>query len=361
MNNVFIIIPALDPSFSLCRYVEKLKSIVSAFIVVIDDGSKASSSRVFNFLSEKQNCTVLHHGVNRGKGRALKTGFCYVKNHFEGDCRIVTVDSDGQHKAEDVERILKKLGENPGTLVLGERNFSVKGVPFRSRFGNSSISFMFWMTCGKWIRDTQTGLRAFDKSLLNSMIEVRGERFDYEMQVLVFCAKKGIDISTIDIATIYENGNQSSHFRPVADSISILKTLIGDISGFALSSLFCAGLDILLFWILAEAVPAGMFYNDFHRIWTATLGARIVSSGANYLINRCVVFKSSGRFLSLMRYIVLCMSVSAASAVFVTLFSKILPFSPTFIKVICDTGLFFLSYYFQKFWVFRKGDDKNDF
>lgn len=275
MDNVFILIPALEPGFGLCRYVEKLKSIVSAVIVIIDDGSGEESSRVFAFLSKKQDCIVLHHRVNRGKGRALKTGFSYVKNHFKGECKIVTVDSDGQHRAEDVVRVLKKLEDNPGNLVLGERDFSVNGVPFRSRFGNSSISLIFWMTCGKWLKDTQTGLRAFDGSLLNEMIEVSGERFDYEMQVLVFCAKNGINISTVDIDTVYENKNQGSHFRPVADSISVLKTLAGNILEFAVSSLFCAGLDIFLFWILAEIVPHDIFYSEFHRIWTAIHAFRV--------------------------------------------------------------------------------------
>lgn len=354
MEDVFIIIPALNPGESLWGYVERLKSRISACIVVIDDGSNKKCSQVFSELSEKHGCTVLHHCVNRGKGRALKTGFCYVKNHCGDNCRIVTVDCDGQHRVEDVARVLQTLEENPGTFVLGERNFSTEGVPFRSRWGNISVSLMFWLTCGKWLRDTQTGLRAFDKSLLNLMIETTGERFDYEMQMLVMCAKEKVRFCTVDIATIYENGNKGSHFRPVRDSVSVLATLLGNLLKFLMSSLFSAGVDIFLFWLLTAVIPESFFYPEFQRIAAATLTARLVSAGVNYLINRSLVFRSSGRFMSLVRYISLCVGIGAVSAFFVTLLSDVLPISPTLAKVICDTALFFVSYLFQRFWVFGK-------
>lgn len=361
MEEVYIIIPALNPEPRLLRYVEKLESSISACIIVVDDGSEKRASHIFAQLSEKNGCTVLHHCVNRGKGRALKTGFCYVKNHCGDLCRIITVDCDGQHRVEDVMRVLEKLRKNPGTFVLGERDFSVEGVPFRSRFGNTAISLMFWLTSGKWLKDTQTGLRAFDRSLLNKMIETPGERFDYEMQTLAECAKERIRLCTVDIATIYENGNRGSNFRVVKDSISVLKTLLSNLAVFGLSSLFCAGLDIFLFWVFTKVMPENDFFPGFQKIAGATAAARLISAGVNFLINRSVVFRSSGKLVSLTRYIALCTAVAAVSAFFVTVVSGGLHLSPTLAKIIIDTALFFLSYLLQKFWVFRKEKNKNEF
>lgn len=360
MKKVFIIIPALDPDIKLCSYVKTLKSKMSASVIIIDDGSGEKSEYIFSQLSEKLDCIVLRHCVNRGKGRALKTGFCYVKNHCGDDCSIVTVDCDGQHRVEDVIKVLNKLEENPGAFVLGERNFSVAGVPFRSRFGNNAVSLMFWLTCGKWLSDTQTGLRAFDRSLLSLMIDIPGERFDYEMQVLAVCAKERVKLSTVEIATIYENGNKGSHFRPIKDSISVLKTLLGNILIFGFSSLLCAGLDIFLFWFFTKVMPENDFFPGFQKIAAATVTARFISAGANYLINRSVVFDSQGKLLSLTRYIVLCTAIAAVSAFFVTVTSDTLHFSPTAAKVIIDTALFFLSYLLQKFWVFGREKNKNE-
>lgn len=333
---------------------EELKSSISASVIVINDGSGKNSSHVFTKLSEKHGCTVLHHCVNRGKGRALKTGFCYVKNHCGNNCSIVTVDCDGQHRVEDVIKVLGALRENPGAFVLGERNFFSQGVPFRSRFGNNAVSLMFWITGGKWLRDTQTGLRAFDRSLLNLMIETPGERFDYEMQALVVCAKERIKLCTVDIATIYENGNKGSHFRPIRDSISVMKTLLSNLLFFGVSSLFCASIDIFLFWMLTNVMPDNNFFPGFQKIAAATAVSRLVSAGTNFLINRNVIFRSSEWVSSLIRYIILCVAVAAASAFFVTVISGSLSFSPTVTKIVIDTALFFLSYLLQKFWVFRK-------
>ena len=135
------------------------------------------------------------------------------------------MDCDGQHSPEDVEHILGLAAVESGTLILGVRDFSEKGVPFRSLFGNRAVSFLFWLVCGEWLRDTQTGLRAFDGSLLDLMREIPGERFEYETQMLVSCAKNGVPIADSPIQTIYEDGNMGSHFRPFRDSASVLKAL----------------------------------------------------------------------------------------------------------------------------------------
>ena len=221
----WIIIPALEPGDGLCAYIRELQQRICASVLVVDDGSGEASRQIFDRIRGMKGCTVLRHEQNRGKGRALKTAFAYVAEKAGKESRIICVDCDGQHSPEDVEHILGLAAVEPGTLILGVRDFSEKGVPFRSLFGNRAVSFLFWLVCGEWLRDTQTGLRAFDGSLLDLMREIPGERFEYETQMLVSCAKNGVPIVDRPIRTIYEDGNTGSHFRPFRDSASVLKAL----------------------------------------------------------------------------------------------------------------------------------------
>ena len=345
----WIVIPALEPGDGLCAYIRELQQRICASVLVVDDGSGDASRHIFDRIGEMKGCTVLRHGHNRGKGRALKTAFAYVVEHAGQESRIVCVDCDGQHAPEDVEYLLGLAAVEPGTLILGARDFSEEGVPFRALFGNRAVSFLFWLVCGKWFRDTQTGLRAFDGSLLELMREIPGERFEYETQMLVSCAKNGVPIIDRPIRTIYEDGNAGSHFRPFRDSVSVLQALFSELIRFASSSLVCAALDVLLFWSVLEALTAGAGDGGFRKIAAATGTARIVSAGLNYVLNRSYVFHSDQKALS--RYLVLCAALAAASAAFVFALSRFVPVTPVW-KVFCDTVLFFVSYRIQKIWVF---------
>lgn len=351
----WIVIPALDPGNGLCAYIRRLQQRICASVLVVDDGSGDASRHVFDRIEEMEGCIVLRHEHNRGKGCALKTAFAYVDEQGGRRSRIICVDCDGQHAPEDVEHILGSAAAEPGALILGVRDFSEEGVPLRSLFGNRAVSFLFWIICGKWISDTQTGLRAFDSSLLDLMREIPGERFEYETQMLISCAGEGVPFMDIPIRTIYEDGNTGSHFRPFRDSVSVLKILFSELGRFAASSLACAVLDVLLFWAVLEALTAEMNRGGFWQTAAATGIARAVSAGMNYILNRNYVFRSERK--ALFRYLVLCTVVASTSAASVFLLSRLIPAAPIW-KIICDTVLFFASYRIQKTWVFA--EDKSD-
>lgn len=225
MKRNCIIIPALEPDERLCEYIMEIRKSISGFIVVVDDGSGPEYRPLFDRIGSTEGCVVLRHDVNRGKGRALKTAFAYVKEHIPETRCLVCADCDGQHAPADVARILGEAEKEPGALHLGGRDFSGEEVPLRSRFGNRASSFLLWLVCGKWICDTQTGLRAFDESLLEDMISIPGERFEYEMQMLITCVRSRIPVRTHQIQTIYEGENEGSHFRPLQDSVRVMKAL----------------------------------------------------------------------------------------------------------------------------------------
>jgi len=125
--------------------------------------------------------------TNRGKGRALKRGFAYCAERYPG-MPIVTADGDGQHTAADIERVGHVTAAEPRSLVMGARTFA-SGVPARSRLGNRLTRAVFWAAAGRRLADTQTGLRGYSPELLEWAGEVDGDRFEYEMNVLLRAAR----------------------------------------------------------------------------------------------------------------------------------------------------------------------------
>ena len=358
MEGIYIIIPALEPEERLCSYVSELCRKIQGHIIVVDDGSGDRYQPIFDRIRAKQKCTVLTHSENKGKGRALKTAFGYVKEKGGKGSRIICVDSDGQHAAVDVFRILGKMCDEPKGVILGERDFSRGGIPFRSWIGNRVISLMFWLESGKWLRDTQTGLRAFDGEYLDVMLEVPGERFEYEMQALLTCIREKIPIRTERICTIYENGNAGSHFRPIRDSVRVVKVLCPTLFRFIFSSIFCTFLDLLLFCVSLQILKRTSLAVVL-QITVATYVARAGSAVSNYILNRIGVFGCKDDGASFLRYLLLCLFLGAGSAAFVSAVTTFFSVNPVCGKILCDTILFFLSYRMQKSWVFQKGTRGN--
>lgn len=219
--DVVALIPAYEPVGRLVDYVDELVREGFVRIVVVDDGSGDAYGSVFDALGTQARCTILRHETNRGKGAALKTGLTYIVKSIPEAGGVVTADSDGQHAPADCRRLAEALASAPDSLYLGSRDFSDPAVPFRSRFGNRWSSVTFWMLHGRWLPDSQTGLRAFPVSMVPMMLAVAGERFEYEMGVLIEAAHSGVTMAPIPIRTIYEDGNAGTHYRPIADTIRI--------------------------------------------------------------------------------------------------------------------------------------------
>lgn len=364
MRERYIVIPALEPGWDFPDYAARVRRETGGHIVVVDDGSGPRYTPVFQAVRRIEGCVVLTHEGNRGKGRALKTGFAYVRALEEGPKDILCVDCDGQHRVEDIRRICDRLEDFPEALILGGRTFGGRAVPWRSRLGNWISSLIFWVLCGKWLPDTQTGLRGFESRLLDTMLQVPGERFEYETQMLLACVRGKIPICTQEIQTIYEDGNAGSHFRPFQDSVSVMKAMFSGIFRFGLASLLCAVLDLTLFWSLCRTLGAEGT-GQFSGITAAAVLARIVSATANYWINHTYVFGRGNRNAawegrSLWRYYGLCVILAAVSGIIVSVLERLLGVRPVTGKIFTDTLLFFASYRLQETWVFSERKVEED-
>ncbi len=291
---MLVVIPAYQPDEKLKRVVLELHEKTDYRILIVDDGSRADCQPLFAELEAY--ATVLHHEVNCGKGRAMKTAFEYAYTHFRNEGGLVTVDADGQHLHEDIVNVCNAWAEHPDSLVLGSRRFT-GNVPFRSRAGNTITRFVFAVATGVKVYDTQTGLRAFSIAAVPRMLELQGERYEYEINQLLFCTKNQIHILEIPIETVYIEDNKSSHFHPFRDSWRVYKIILSFLSTSFLCFLFEWGLFLLVGRLLRIPVP-----NATIALLISSALPRVCSSLLNYLLNRKVVFQSSNR-TSLIRYL----------------------------------------------------------
>lgn len=246
--NVVIMIPSLNPDSMLLHVVESIRKEGFTRFLIINDGSKADCLPVFDEL-EKSGCTVIHHAVNLGKGRALKSGFNHVMKYMADAAGVITCDADGQHEPSAIRHVTETMLANPGKVVLGVRKFFEAKVPALNLFGNTVTRLAFLLLTGLSFGDTQCGLRAFPMKVLPDMMDVIGERFDYENVMLLDFRKKHIEYAEVPMRAVYETVQHGkiSHFNKLLDPIRIYKKLLG----FAAVPIFCGFLASALFMILA--------------------------------------------------------------------------------------------------------------
>ena len=301
--------------------------------------------------AEKLGCTVLRHAVNRGKGAALKTAFSFFSGMRMDYAGAVTADADGQHLPEDIAAVAVRMKET-GKVILGSRDFSDPQVPFKSRYGNRCSSLIFRLFIGMKISDTQTGLRAIPRQYVRDVMEVKGDRYDYETRMLFLMKQKKIPYLEETISTVYIDDNASSHFRPVLDSLRIYSMILA----FVFSSLFSALADNLFYYICLRLISSPGTAPSDHI--ASTVIARVLSSLINYTLNAKTVFGGKMDRRTMLRYFILAIAQITVSAYLVwTVKTALQITSPelmTLAKMLVDTVLFFISFRIQHNWVFQE-------
>lgn len=350
-EEAIILIPSLEPDERLLAYINQLQDYGIVKIVIVDDGSGEAYQWIFDQLREN-GCVVLRHAENQGKGAALKTGFQYIAQQYTEVSCVVTADSDGQHAAKDVYRLVEEAKQHPDALILGVRDFSEGETPPKSLLGNRVTSFIFKMLYSKKLSDTQTGLRAFGPQLLAFMQEIRGNRFEYELQMLISCIQSGIPIHTLPIQVIYENNNAGTHFKAIQDSARVMGVLFSNFLRFITSSIASSIVDLGIAWLLIDLLRPMLGEQDYMRILLATVIARIISITVNYLLNKSFVFRKEESKGSLWRYLTLCGIVILLSSTGVYMLHTFLFVNEKIAKLVCDAVLFLLSFQVQRRWVF---------
>ena len=355
-SKILVVIPSLDPDARLLKVIKGVQDAGFSDILLVDDGSSDKNQHFFDE-GAALGCAVLHHGVNKGKGRALKTAFeWYLKNRQDSD-GAVTIDGDAQHLPHDIAACVDKMyQQEQDSLILGVRDFDEPQVPPKSRFGNKLTSTVFRLFCGLKVSDTQTGLRVFPAGIIPKMLEISGERFEYETNMLLVCKQVSIPIVEQRIDTVYIDANETTHFHPIKDSLRVY----GIIIKFFISSFLSFLIDYVLYNIFNVIFTKAGF--SWH-LFGATVIARTISSVFNFTFNKKAVFRSDAPLgVTMARYYILWGCQLLASYGLVALLS--LPFgkdntaAQAVIKLIVDIFLYFVSFRVQQAWVFKPADEK---
>ncbi len=341
MKLPFILIPAYKPDEKIIELVDSLIKLGLTKIIVVRDGGGEEYNAIFDSIKNK-GCILLMHEVNKGKGAALKTGFQYYLQNHQDEIGLVTADADGQHLPQDIFNVANALVSSEDNLILGSRVFDKK-VPFRSKFGNILTRKIFHLLIGKKISDTQTGLRGIPTKFLAEFIKLKGEQYEYEINMLASTKRLKIGIKEVLISTVYIENNRSSHFNPILDSIKIYALLFR----FSVSGLVSFVFDYSLFALL-------MFFG--FGLAASSYGARTFSMILNFFLNKNLVFLYKGKkqLWVFTKYFLTCLFSISISYFLLLLILKQGGISIFLAKILIEIILFFVNFYIQDKFVFKK-------
>ena len=213
-----VLIPAFNAAQTLGQLLVELHSFFTADgIVVVDDGSTDKTASI----AKASGVIVLSHGINSGKGAALKTGFQYVLSESRFDS-VITMDADLQHDPKDVPTFLAAWRSGESDLILGYRRRIGSGMPVHRVLSNTITSALVSARTGLHIRDSQTGFRMIARNVI-SAIEVQADGYEAETEILMKAARKGFRISGVPIATIYRGApSHMTHWKTTMRFLQVL-------------------------------------------------------------------------------------------------------------------------------------------
>lgn len=221
-KKVCVLVPTYNNAGTLEVVLRNLLSYTKD-VLVVNDGSTDSTEEILNKVS---GIKAKSYSQNQGKGFALRTGFDFARSL--GYEYAITIDSDGQHYADDLEQFAATLETNSNAIIIGSRNMNQSAVPGKSSFGNKFSNFWFWVNTGIKRNDTQSGYRLYPLKPLEK-INFITKKYEFEIEVLVRGAWAGVDVIEVPVKVYYpEKEKRISHFRPFKDfsRISVLNTVL---------------------------------------------------------------------------------------------------------------------------------------
>jgi glycosyltransferase involved in cell wall biosynthesis len=336
-RKVVLVIPCHRPSPELPAIVAGVLARESGpqAVVVVDDGNGPDATPILERLAAIPGVTLLRHPANMGVGAALKTGSRYVLQTWPDAHGVVSADADGQHAAADIVRVIETLRQSSGCVVLGVRRF--EHAPLRSRFGNILTAVLFRLLAHRRLSDTQTGLRGWPIEACARNAGLAPNGFEYLLECLLAAREPFVEVP---IRTIYLDGNRSSHFNPLLDSLRIYFVLLR----------YCASS------LLAWAIDACVFYPVYFatgNLIASQFSARIISATAVFFLVRNLVFRSNAPVpKSSVRYAVLVGLSGFVSYSLIRMLHFHWGFAVAPAKLLSETALFVVNFAVQRRFIF---------
>lgn len=228
LSNIVIVIPTYNPTSLLLSTIKDLNQFPELRAlpkIIVNDGS-TSSDEYFNQLKNDTTIFLINHNINQGKGAAIKSAIKYVVETIEDVEYIITIDSDGQHRGVDVMSVFRSIKTRGEGVHMGFRSLTRDKTPLRSFIGNAISRKIFAWVCKYELQDTQSGLRAYPKQAFGTLLALKSNRYEFEMEAIIRIIQKKIKIYETPIATVYLNKNRTSHFRPLKDSARVIWVIL---------------------------------------------------------------------------------------------------------------------------------------
>jgi glycosyltransferase involved in cell wall biosynthesis len=198
---------ALVPAYNAERFVRNVIARAHRHVpvVAVNDGSTDGTLAVLR----GTDATVVDQQPNQGKGAALKRG--YREALDLGADAVIQLDADGQHDPDEIPRFLECYARTGADLIIGERDYS--RMPAVRRTSNTIGRLAFSWAMGRRINDNQSGYRLLSRRLMEALLSSGESGYEFEMEMIVICVKRGWRIEGVPIRTIY--GEEKSNIRPV--------------------------------------------------------------------------------------------------------------------------------------------------
>ncbi len=339
--NIVALIPAYNPETRLISLVSELSESSLGGIIVVNDGSSVEHNAIFDEIGKLSGVTVLRHAVNLGKGAALKTGLNHAYCSFPDYIGVVTLDADGQHLTKDILNVACALMNNPENLVMGVRGFD-HDVPLRSKIGNSATKYLFRLLMGKKLIDTQSGLRGIPMDFIPRLLKIDSNGYEFELDMLLASKYSGRQIVEQKIETVYIEGNKSSHFNPLLDSMKIYFVLFR----FTIASLLTTVIDYTVF-LLTLAFTSSLLSSQ--------IAARLTAMIFNYSAVRKLVFYSEQKHSQTFpKYAGLVFTSGSLSYLMIHALSEYTFMSVITAKVISESTIFLANFAIQRDFIFTR-------
>lgn len=338
-----VLIPAYNPDNSLLNLVNSLIHVFEYHkinegyeVVLVNDGSFSNeSASVFSKLNALDMVKIINLSHNKGKGAALKEGLKYIKTTKSE--YVVTADADGQHLADDIVAVLER-SISKCQFIIGVRDLYTKGTPLKSFLGNGLSSIIFKIIAKKNLPDTQSGLRAFPSKNIDRMLCISGNRYQYELSVLLefYGGKENI----CKINKVYINDNQGTSFRPIVDSIAVYSVFLR----YCLNSFLITILDFSIIYIMTKLYPTIIVF----------IVIRLLTTHLYFFIMKIFTFKNLNHLgFQLMKfYALVTINIVISSSLFGLLFFTN-NYNFTFSYISAAIVLFILNYFIQRNVIFK--------
>ena len=217
-----VLIPTYNNAGTISQVIADVQQYASD-IIVVNDGSTDNTAEI---LTSTSGIRVIEYSPNKGKGHALKTGLRQA--HEWGYQYAITIDSDGQHYADDIPVFIDRIEQCPDSLLIGSRNLTADNMPSKNTFANKFSNFWYKVETGQTLTDTQSGFRLYPLAKLQNVRPIT-RRYEFEVEIIVRAAWRGVNVENVPIKVYYPPIEERiSHFRPLRDftRISILNTVL---------------------------------------------------------------------------------------------------------------------------------------